>query len=117
MIVAAALSSEGGEPPPDLEALWYWRYFHLPPRGGGQLNQIAGQLERMKVFQEAHNLWNIFIHRPAQWTKALAGRWPVLNYIAWLILFIKPPGYTPPRGVRNMAREHVKQTLKERRGR
>lgn len=112
MILAAALSAEGREPPDDLELLWKWRYFGLPPRNGGQLDQTAGQLQRMTSFQKMHDLWEIYIKRPADWLNRLSGQWVMIEYVAWLIVLRKPEDYEISGGIRELARLYINRILK-----
>ena len=112
MILAAALSAEGGEPPEDLEAWWRWQYFGIPPRGGGQIDQTAGQLQRMIVFRRAHDLWDVYTGRPTGWTKQLSGQWAPVEFIAGLIVLSKPKDYEISDGIRELAKRYIKRVLK-----
>ena len=58
MIKAAVRHAEDGGPmPPELDRYFKWKAWGVLPLAGGQLDQRAGELDRMLAAANAHDLW------------------------------------------------------------
>lgn len=60
MIKAAVRhANEEGPAPPELDKYFKWRTWGILPMAGGQLDQRAGELDRMLAAANAHDLWRM----------------------------------------------------------
>ena len=67
MILAAADCADGtGSPPVELEYVWNAKRYGGLPEPGGQLDQPAGLLRRMRAVENTYEAWTAYKNQPAK---------------------------------------------------
>ncbi len=92
-----------GEPPKILDHLLKWRAFGVLPEGGGQRDQVAGELNKMITIGNYYDAWSIFYRRPLG-SLGLKDLIPFWHEIAWHLVNLEDPRYPPTRQLKHMAR-------------